>query len=660
MAASGLVALDLYPERRTGKSDAVDRMVMVGQAWVVQGFGRWRSRRLHRIVERVRSLDGIAAKMDARTLGAQARALHRALRSSECTDEQALARCFALVREAASRTLGMRHYDVQIAGALAIVHGTVAEMGTGEGKTLTATLAAVAGAMAGWPVHLITVNDYLAERDAEAMGPLYRFFGLSVGVVRGGQSPAERRAAYACDIAYCTNKEIAFDYLRDRIEMGHHKGQLRARVEMLTGRRGCSEALLLRGLHFAIVDEADSVLVDEARTPLIISREVDTTSDARTYAQAVAVARELKPAEDFVLRLDERSVILTPEGSGAVASRTGSLGGLWESTVAREELVVNALTALHLNQRDEHYIVREGKVQIVDEFTGRIMPDRTWSHGIHQMTELKEGLEMSSARETVARMTYQRFFRRYRRLAGMTGTGREVARELWRVYRLAVTRIPPHKPSRLVLHAPRVLSTQERKWRAIASAVRRLHARGAPVLLAVRTVAGSREAAAQLRTARLSFVVLNAVEDANEAAIVAQAGERGRITVGTNMCGRGTDIPIGNEVARLGGLHVIMSERHEARRIDRQLAGRAGRQGDPGVFQPILSLNDPLIGDADSTGMLRWAARALMPIMGQWVGRAALGYAQWRAERLHARMRRDLLRQDEELERMLAFSGESE
>ena len=653
-------AIELYPERRVENDDAIGRIVVSAQAWSVDGLGAWRRRRLRRILARVRGLDADVEKMSARSIVARARALHPALRASGCTDEAALARCFALVREAARRTLGMRHHDVQIMGALAIVRGTVAEMRTGEGKTLTATLAAVAGSLAGWPVHLVTVNDYLAERDADAMRELYAFFGLSVGVVRAGQSPAERRVAYACDIAYCTNKELAFDYLRDRIELDRGKGGLRARVQMLAMERGVRDRLVMRGLHFAIVDEADSVLVDEARTPLVISREVDASGDARIHVQALEVARALEAGKDFVLRSNERSVTLTPRGSGAVEKAARPLGAPWSSTVAREELVVKALTALHLNRRDEHYIVRDRKVQIVDEYTGRVMADRSWSYGIQQMTELKEGLEVSRERETLARMTYQRFFRRYRRLAGMTGTAAEVARELWRVYRLAVTRIPPHEPSKLVVRTARVFTTQERKWRAIIGAVRLLHARGAPVLLATRTVAASLEAAGRLREIPLSFKVLNATQDAHEAAIIALAGEVGHITIGTNMCGRGTDIPVAEQAKRVGGLHVIMSERHEARRIDRQLAGRAGRQGDPGVFEPVLSLNDPLVGEADRTGTLRWLARVLMPVLGQWVGRTVLDYAQWRTERLHARMRKDLLKQDEELDRMLAFSGKPE
>ena len=653
----GTVALELYPERRLARSDAVDRVVVAVQAWAVQGLGGWRWHRTRGIVQRVRALDGTVAKMSTPALRAEARALHRALRSSDCAEDGAVARCFALVREAALRILGMRHHDVQIAGALAMLRSTVAEMGTGEGKTLTATLATATAAIAGWPVHLITVNDYLAERDARAMGPLYEFFGLSVGVVRGGQSPDERRAAYACDITYCTNKEIAFDYLRDRIVLGGRSGELQLRAETLTGRRRCAQRLVLRGLHYAIVDEADSVLIDEARTPLIISRELDTSDDARTYAQAMEVAGALKVDEDFVLRTDERTVALTPSGSDAVASRIGSFGGPWAGAAAREELTVKALTALYVNRRDDHYIVREGKVEIVDEYTGRVMPDRFWSDGIQQMTELKEGVEMSGGRETMARTTYQRFFRRYRRLAGMSGTCREAARELWRVYGLAVTRIPPHKPSRLVIRAPRVLSTARGKWGVVVETVRRLHARGAPVLLGTRSVAASRTAAGQLRKAGLPFVVLSAAQDAHEAEIVAQAGERGRITIATSMCGRGTDIHVGEEVVRLGGLHVIMSERYDAGRIDRQLAGRTGRQGNPGVFLPILSLEDTLIDDADRSGLLRGVARALMPVMGQWVGHLVLGFAQRKAERLHARMRRDLLARDEMLERTLAFSG---
>lgn len=652
----------VYPERRFSKADAVERLWRVGQAWVVSVARPQRTKRLSKIVPLVDALKDDVAGMDDESLRAETIAMRRVLRVTGCDDIGAVARCFAFVREASGRVLGMRHRNVQVIGAYALLRGMIAEMETGEGKTMTAALAAIAGALAGWPVHVISVNDYLVERDVRGLRPLYEFFGLSVGVVIGRQQAEERRAAYACDIAYCTNNEIAFDYLRDRIVLGRRGGNLRLRVETLTKRdRPVTDRLLLRGLHFAIVDEADSVMIDEARTPLIISEnEGDASGDVRVYRQALEFSQRLKESIDFRVREDERNVSLTEHGTARIEEMAHCLGGNWASRVLREELVVKALTARILHRKGEHYIVRDGKVEIIDEYTGRIMPDRFWSEGIHQMVELKEGCQVTRARTTLARMTYQRFFRRYRRLSGMTGTANEVSRELWRVYRLAVANVPVHRPRRLLLHRSRVVSSGDAKWRVIVETVQRLHEHGAPVLLGTRTVAASETAARYLSEAGVPFELLNAVQDAREAEVVAQAGQCGRVTISTNMSGRGTDICVGDDAADLGGLHVIMSERHESGRIDRQFAGRAGRQGRPGSFQPILSLDDPLMDNLDRRGVVTAIARRLMPVAGQWVGRIALLYAQIRAERLHTRMRNDLLNQDERLGSALAFSGKPE
>ena len=634
----------------------------MGQAWAVSAAGVQRTKRLATIVPLVGALKEDAARMDDESLRTETVAMRRVLRMTGCEDIGAVARCFAFVREASDRVLGMRHHDVQIIGAFALLRGMIAEMETGEGKTLTAALAAITGAIAGWPVHVITVNDYLVERDAGGLLPLYEFFGLSVGVAIGGQQPDERRTAYARDIVYCTNKEIAFDYLRDRIVLGRRGGNLRLQVETLTKcDHPVTDRLLLRGLHFAIVDEADSVMIDEARTPLIISRnEGGASGDVRLYRQALEFGQRLQEGVDFRVREDERNVALTERGTARVENIAHCLGGSWANCVLREELVVKALTARILHRKGEHYIVRDGKVEIIDEYTGRVMPDRFWSEGIHQMVELKEGCDVTSARTTLARMTFQRFFRRYRRLSGMTGTASEVSRELWRVYRLAVAAIPLHRSRRLHLHRSRVVSTGDAKWRVIVEAVQGLHDRGVPVLLGTRTVVASETAARYLSEAGIPFELLNARQDAREAEVVAQAGQCGRVTISTNMSGRGTDIYIGDDAADLGGLHVVMSERHESGRIDRQLAGRAGRQGRPGSFQPILSLDDPLMDSVDRRGIVKAIARKLMPVAGQWVGRIALLYAQIRAERLHARMRNDLLNQDERFGSALAFSGKPE
>jgi len=573
--------------------------------------------------------------------------------------------CFALVREAASRTLGKRHYPSQLMAGLGLLRGKLVEMATGEGKTFAATLAVSVVALSGNPVHVITVNDYLAERDAQEMEPLYRFLGLSVGVVVEGMARDDRRVAYAASITYCTNKELAFDYLRDGIARGRHGSRLHLSLGRLRGESqgGASKGdagLVLRGLHFAIVDEADSVFIDEARTPLILSASNDGPGDeAADCLLALEIARELSRGTHYRLDLADRSVVLNDEGKAAItrlcATRTTS--GLWHSPRAREELVTQALVALILFRRDEHYVVAEGKVQIVDESTGRAMPDRSWERGLHQLIEAKEGLETTQRRETLARITYQRLFRRYLLLSGMTGTGREVAREIRSVYDLDVVRVPLHRPSRRVWDRDLVLPTQSEKWRAVADRARLLAAEGRPVLVGTRSVAASEDVSAELTALGVKHALLNAKQDQEEAAIVAAAGQAGAVTVATNMAGRGTDIRLGDGVAERGGLYVILTEYHDSRRVDRQLFGRCARQGDPGGCGAIVSLEDnifivhaPLV--LGLVSRLGGAGRLLHG----WMRRVA----QQSAERRSAEVRVMTLKQDRQLDRLLAFSGRGE
>jgi preprotein translocase subunit SecA len=497
------------------------------------------------------------------------------------------------------------------------------------------------------------------------MGPVYDALGLSVGAIRQGMRPPERRAEYARDITYTSNKEIAFDYLRDRLALGRVRTRVRLALEQLAHDRSRAERLVLRGLVFAIVDEADSVLIDEARTPLIISAggEIEELEE-QLYENAIALARELEPETDFTLDVRSRRARLTEAGEARLEALADGIGGMLRGPRRREELVTQALGALHGYQRDVHYLVTEGKVRIVDEFTGRVMPDRTWQRGLHQMIEAKEGCEITAHTEPLARISYQRFFRRYLRLAGMTGTASEVAGELWAVYRLPVARIPTNRPVQRKDWGSRVFATAAAKWTAVVARIRELHEAGRPVLVGTRSVAASEHLAALLSEAGLEHRVLNARQDQEEAEIVAQAGLAGRITVATNMAGRGTDIRLEPSVQAAGGLHVIATERHESHRIDRQLFGRCGRQGDPGSFEAIVSLEDELF-----QAQARWLA----PLAGaQYEGvdenvastsrrrGAAMRAAQWRAERLHAKVRRSLLKIDERVDNMLAFSGKGE
>jgi preprotein translocase subunit SecA len=572
-------------------------------------------------------------------------------------EPQLVARAFALVRAAAGRTLGMRHFPVQLMGGQIMLAGMLAEMETGEGKTLTATLPAATAALAGMPVHVVTVNDYLAQRDGNGMRPLYEALGLTVGVTQHGQSPAERRTAYAADITYCTNKDLGFDYLHDSLTLAARTGQGRLLLEKLLGRGDRLDRLLLRGLHFAIVDEADSVLIDEARTPLIISGAGDSKGDEELYSTALALCQKLVLNIDFHVERAERAIRLTEEGRTRLGELATALPPAWRSMRAREELAQQGLAALHLHELDTHYMVREGKVQIIDEYTGRVLADRSWERGLHQLVEVKEGCEVTGRRSTLARITYQRLFGRYLRLAGMTGTATEVAPELEAVYGLKTARLPTNRPPRRSDHGTQLYAATDGKWNAVADAVTRATRSGRPVLVGTRSVAASEELSLLLNARNVEHVVLNARQDSEEAQIVARAGEPRRVTVATNMAGRGTDIKLAADVVALGGLHVILTEFHESKRIDRQLFGRCARQGDPGSHEAIVSLQDDLF---------RRHAGALTEVFSNfqdlpaWCATVLRTAAQKSAEAANAHDRRATMQEDRRLDTALAFTGRGE
>jgi preprotein translocase subunit SecA len=638
------------PERRDGWLDHLEAAVT---AWPMAMRARFGDPRVTRLVARINALEETFRSMDERALRASNGALRVQLRRDGLCPE-AVAEAFALVRETGRRLLGLRHHDVQLEGGYAMLHGMVAEMDTGEGKTLTATLAAATAALKGTPVHIVTVNDYLARRDAETMGPLYEALGLTVGIIVHGLEPAQRKAAYLCDITYASDKEITFDYLRDRIALGSRPSNLGTKLKKIQGIRQVKETVM-RGLHFAIVDEADSVLVDEARTPLIISRMTEPAQEQIWAETSLQLVRQLEPDQDYKILRTERRVELTPAGRERLAELGDELGGIWRSPVRREESARRALTALNLFERGDHYLVQDGKVQIVDEYTGRIMADRSWSEGLHQLVEVKEGCPVTGRRVPMARITYQRFFRRYQLLAGMTGTAREVSRELWAVYNLATTRIPTNRPMHRRQMPTRVLNSAEKKWQVIARHAAELQNAGHPVLIGTRSVIASETLSEHLTDYGLEHEVLNALQDQHEAEIIARTGESGRITVATNMAGRGVDIPVDANALRKGGLHVILSERHDAGRIDRQLAGRCGRHGEPDGIQAFLSLEDPLLELINPdvvrlTSELPHKYRNPVALLLFW-------WAQRRAERAHSGARRALLKQDQKLGILLAFSG---
>ncbi|GGO88390.1 hypothetical protein GCM10011348_43740 [Marinobacterium nitratireducens] len=641
-----------YPERedrRDGWQARLEALCATAPAALGHRSFRLRARGFLR---RVNAAEPAMRQCDERELAAVVTEVRSRLRR-DGLDPVAVCRAFALVRELSRRSLGLRHHDVQLLGGLAILRGHIAEMDTGEGKTVTAALAAATAAMSGEAVQVVTVNDYLAERDATGLAPLYAQLGLQVAVIKAGMSPDERRRAYQANIVYGSNKEIAFDYLRDRLALEGRPQELRRRVHQLSGGACPESRLVMRGLHFAIVDEADSVLVDESRTPLIISRKSDVEDEKRWAETAIELAQALRPGEHFNRKATARRIELTSAGRAFVENLAQGYGGIWDSRIRRDESVRQALSALHLFRRGDQYLVQDGKVQIVDEYTGRIQADRSWSEGLHQLVEVKEGVEVTARNLPVARMTYQRFFRRYMRLAGMTGTASEVRTELWRVYGLGVVRVPPHRPSRRKRYPVTVARTLDDKWDRVVARAQRERECGRPVLIGTRSVLASEIVSERLGALGLEHEVLNAQNDAEEARIIAQAGQTGRITVATNMAGRGVDIALDEAVVASGGLHVILTEWHDARRIDRQLEGRAARRGQPGSAEAILSLQDPLLDLLHAK-----ISRLLVgfPLAGR-TGLLLMRLSQRRVERRHALARRDLLRQDQRLVRLLAFAG---
>ena len=655
-----------YPERAEEQLGWHDRTAEFLFAAMIAPFSdriRNSKHRLHRIVELTNKHERYLQSVMDDELVRRAQGMRSRLRRDGFTPEL-VGECFALVREAASRTTGQRHFNSQIMGGWALREGRLVEMATGEGKTFAATLPACTVALAGYPVHVITVNDYLASRDAETMAPLYHFLGLTVGTVVQGMPRPARREAYSKSVTYCTNKELAFDYLRDGVALERRNSRLHLSLESLRGDASRDDQLVLRGLCYAIVDEADSVFIDEARTPLILSSATSSTKEMANYGHALEFARSLVPQEDYLVDLYERRVVLTDIGKDKLEDYAvdSELDGLWTSIRAREELIIQALSALVLYQRDHHYVVSDNKVQIVDESTGRVMPDRSWERGLHQLIEAKEGCLLTERRETLARMTYQRLFRRYIRLSGMTGTASEVTREIKSVYRLGVARIPLHKPSQRVYGRGCVCATLEQKWNTVADVVERLAvSEGRPVLIGTRSVKASEEISAILTQRGVDHALLNAKQDESEAEIIALAGHQARVTVATNMAGRGTDIQLGPGVAEKGGLHVILTEYHDSRRIDRQLFGRCARQGDPGSCEAIVSLEDDIF-TVYAAAATRFVGRITQRRgkLPDYAYRGLKELAQFSAERRNVYIRVQSMKLDRRLNQVLAFSGRGE
>ena len=530
-------------------------------------------KKLSHTVELVNELEQGIQKLSDSELAARTGEFQERLKNGEDLDD-ILPEAFAVVREVSRRVLGMRHFDVQIMGGIVLHQGRIAEMKTGEGKTLVATLPAYLNALTGRGVHIITVNDYLAQRDAEWMGPIYEFLGLSVGLVVHGMSHEEKRQAYLADIAYGTNNEFGFDYLRDNMVLStDHKMQ--------------------RDLYYAIVDEVDSILIDEARTPLIISGEADKPTDL--YYKIAKFIPRLRPETDF--KMDEKAQVVTLTDEGVARSEKyfgiDNLGD--ERYIELAHHINQGLKAHALMKRDRDYVVKDGKVIIVDEFTGRLMFGRRYSDGLHQAIEAKEGVRIERESQTLATITFQNYFRMYEKLAGMTGTAATEEEEFRKIYGMDVVVIPTHMPMIREDQPDVIYRTEEGKFQAVVEDIVERHRKGQPVLVGTISIEKSEKLSRMLSRRGVSHQVLNAKHHEKEAQIIAQAGQKGAVTIATNMAGRGTDIVLGEGVTDLGGLYVLGTERHESRRIDNQLRGRSGRQGDPGESRFYVSLEDDLM-----------------------------------------------------------------
>ncbi|WP_067521335.1 prepilin peptidase [Endozoicomonas ascidiicola] len=575
-------------------------------------------------------------------------------------------RAFALVREISGRELGMHHFESQLLGGLAIIYGNIGQMQTGEGKTLTATLPIATAALAGIPSHLVTVNDYLTRRDAELMAPVYQRLGLSVGMITQDLPIDERQSQYSKDIVYCTNNELAFDYLKDSIILKGKNHSLNLHAQRLlttsdSNQQSEIDRLMLRGLHFAVVDEADSVLLDEACTPLIISgEEKPIAAQQEVYAQAMALIPQLIEDEDYKVWKQRRQIEITPSGENKARLITRDAGVLWKGRVRRLELFRQALTAWHLFGKDKHYLIDDSgdkaKVIIIDEHTGRMMPDRTWEQGLHQLIEIKENCPLSAPRETLASISFQNFFRHFHHLSGMTGTTSNVRSELWRVYNLPVVDIPTHKSSRRQSLTYQIFQKEEQKWQSVVSRVRTLSEQGRPVLIGTLSLACSERLSEYMDRAHIKHQVLNARQDQHEANIIANAGDKGRVTIATSMAGRGTDIKINETTNQLGGLHVIITGLHESSRIDRQLIGRCARQGDKGSYEFQLCLEDPLFTTHWTKTLKRLFSWPVPPSIKSWIALMVMRHCQNECEYKNERARKHLLRSDDVQRELLSFT----
>jgi preprotein translocase subunit SecA len=630
-------------------------------------FGAPAQRRLARAslhIDQIRHWETEYGKLSDQDLQAKARRIRGRARGGEKLD-RLLPEAFGMVCVSAYRTLGMRPFDVQLAAGVVLHEGAIAELATGEGKTLTAACPVFLNALVGKGIHVTTVNDYLAKRDAEWMGPVYEALGLSVGYLQQKMPDAERKQMYERDITHGTASEFGFDYLRDKLKLkGQGAGKGAAFWKPWLASEEADAATLdpriQRGHHFALVDEADSVFIDDARTPLIIGGPTRnaTTEEAAVYVWADSVAQTMEPNDHFFLDEKKNKIELTDNGRQVLRWSNAPTGEHSHAMDKLQEHVERALWARHRYRRDQHYMIHEQKVVLIDESTGRAQPDRHWRDGMHQAVEVKERVPVTTSTDHAAEITYQSYYRMYKKLAGMTGTAAQNWLEIFRVYRLWVVCVPTNKPIKREQWQDRVFPNEDAKFRAVVEDIKRLHTAGRPLLVGTRSVDKSEKLSAMLKDAEIDHEVLNAKNHALEADIIKRAGLSGKVTVATNMAGRGTDIKPDPAALQAGGLHVIGTERHEALRIDRQLAGRAGRQGDVGSCQFYLSLEDELLEGISEDKADSLAKRGKDGRSGDWQGYMPLfRTAQKRMERKHRRQRIDLMMWHKQREEILKELG---
>ncbi len=628
---------------------------------LANGANRWRLSRWAALVPKITALEPELKELGDEQLRKRSLSLRYRAKSGEPL-AKLLVEAYALVREAGRRTLNMRHFDVQLLGGIAIFNKSIAEMQTGEGKTLTATLPLYLYGLVGKGAHLATVNDYLARRDADWMVPIYRALGMTIGVVETQMSQDERRTAYQCDVTYGTAKEFGFDFLRDRLLLRQiSEGQ----GDMLGGMLGhgneASEKPVQGAAFFALVDEADSILIDEARTPLIISAlpTEEQKLEVECYKWAAEIASQFVEDDDYEYDHEKKTVELTREGrqKSRTLEKPEALDTVGMVNIYR--YIERAVLVEREYKLDRQYVVRDGEIVIVDEFTGRLAEGRKWREGLHQAVEAKQGVEVTVATGQAARITIQDFFLRYEKIGGMTGTAIDSAAELRRIYHCHVVPIPTNRPAVRKRLPTQVFGDEDAKWQAIIEEVCKLHEKGRPLLIGTRSIDKSEIIARLLSQRGIAHQVLNANHVAEEADIVKDAGTLEKVIVSTNMAGRGTDIKLGTGVADLGGLHVILTEMHDAARIDRQLIGRCGRQGDPGTFRQFLSLEDELLlaglGPKKS-GRLK--ARGVKSTRSFDQLSYLFGRAQGIVERRHFRQRRALMYFEKERKKMQQQMGQ--